>query len=104
MNDGIKMFHRENSHSVWNDIRLKGAVGVVVAVVDKDISPQQSMKVVGAINNKIKNIVYEGYHWVIYKMFFRDELKHNFISQSNSIAVCNTCLFMCVTNTSSGGK
>ena len=40
MNDGIKMFHRENSHSVWNDIELKGAVGV--AIVDKDISPQQN--------------------------------------------------------------
>ena len=104
MNDGIKMFRRENSHSVWNDIGLKGALGVVVAVVDKDISPQQSMKVVGAINNKIKNIVYKRYHWVIYGMFFRDELKPNFSSQSNSIGVCNTCLFMCVTNTSSSGK
>ena len=39
MNDVIKMFHRENSHSVRNDIGLKGAVGVAVAVVDKDISP-----------------------------------------------------------------
>ena len=43
MNDGIKMFHRENSHSVWNDIGLKGALGVAVAVVDKDISPQQNI-------------------------------------------------------------
>ena len=62
------------------------------------------MKVVGAINYKIKNIVYECYNWVIYKMFFRDELKPNFISQSNSSGICNTCLFMCVTNTSSSGK
>ena len=37
-------------------------------------------KVVGAINSKINNIiVYEHYHWVIYKMLFREELKPNFI-------------------------
>ena len=53
-------------------------------------------KVVGAINYyNINNIVYEHYHWVIYKKLFREELKPNFISQSNSIGVCNTiCLFM----------
>ena len=50
-------------------------------------------KVVGAINYKINNIVLH-YHWVIYKILFREELKSNFISQSNSIGVCNTCLFM----------
>ena len=37
------------------------------------------MKVVGAVNYKINNIVYEHYHWVIYKMLFREELKPNFI-------------------------
>ena len=52
------------------------------------------MKVLGALSYKIDNIVYEHYHWVIYKMLFREELKANFISQSNSIGVCNTCLFM----------
>ena len=36
-------------------------------------------KVVGAINYKINNAVYEHYHWVIYKMLFREELKPNFI-------------------------
>ena len=29
-------------------------------------------KVLGVINYKINNIVYELYHWVIYKMLFRD--------------------------------
>ena len=57
-------------------------------------------KVVGAINN----IVYELYHWVIYKILFREELKPKFNSQSNSIGVCNTCLFMYVTDTKSSGK
>ena len=36
-------------------------------------------KVVGAINYKTNNIVYEHYYWVIYKMLFREELKPNFI-------------------------
>ena len=49
------------------------------------------MKVQGALSYKIDNIVYEHYHWVIYKMLFREELKPNFISQSNFIGVCNTC-------------
>ena len=62
------------------------------------------MKVVGAINYKIKDTVYERYHWVIYKIFFRDELKPNLTSQSNFIGVCNTCLYVCVTNTLSSGK
>ena len=61
-------------------------------------------KVLGAINYKSNNIVYEHYHWVIYKMLFREELKPYFISQGNSIGVCNTCLFMSVTNTLSSGK
>ena len=52
-------------------------------------------KVGGAINYKINNIiVYEHYHWVIYKMLFREQLKPNLISWSNSIGVCNTCLVM----------
>ena len=46
------------------------------------VHSRNRMKVVGAINYIIKNIVYERYHWVIYEMFFRDELKPNFISQS----------------------
>jgi len=61
-------------------------------------------KVVGAINYKINNIVYEHYQWVIYEMLFREALKSNFISQSNSFGVCNTCFCMCVTNTFSSGK
>ena len=52
------------------------------------------MKVLGALSYKIDNIVYEHYHWVIYKMLFWEEFKPNFISQSNIIGVCNTCLFM----------
>ena len=32
-------------------------------------------KVVGAINYKINNIVYEHHNWMIYKMLFREELK-----------------------------
>ena len=61
-------------------------------------------KVLRAINYKINNIVYEHFHWVIYQMLFREELKPNFISHSNPIGVCNTWLFMCVTNTSSSEK
>ena len=36
-------------------------------------------KVVGAINYKTNNIVYEHYHWVIYKMLIREELKPNIL-------------------------
>ena len=61
-------------------------------------------KVLGAMNYYKINNVYEHYHWVICKMFFREELKPNFISQGNSFGVCNTCLFMSVTNTLSSGK
>ena len=42
-------------------------------------------------------------HWVIYKMLFRQELKHSLNSQGNSIGVSNTCLFMYVTGTLSSG-
>ena len=62
------------------------------------------MKVNGAINYKINNIVYGHYHWVIYKILFREELKPNLNSQNNSIGVCNTCLFMHVTDTLRSGK
>ena len=31
-------------------------------------------KVVGAINYKMNNIVYEHHNWVIYKMMIREEL------------------------------
>ena len=48
---------------------------------------------------KMNNTVYEHYRWVICKMLFREELQPNFVSQSNSIGVCNTCLFMSVTIT-----
>ena len=58
-----------------------------------------STRVVGAINYNIINILYEHYNWVFYKMLFREELKTDFNSQRNSIEVCNTCLFMYVTNT-----
>ena len=37
------------------------------------------MKVVEAINYKINNIVYEHYHWVIYKMLFREELANSIL-------------------------
>ena len=53
---------------------------------------------------KINNTVYEHYHWMIYKMLFRDELKPNLNSKSNSIEVCNTCLFIYATDTLSSGK
>ena len=39
------------------------------------------MNVVGAINNKINDIVYEHYHWVIYKKLFVEEFKPNLNSQ-----------------------
>ena len=42
-------------------------------------------KVIGAINYIINNIVYECYHWVIYKILFREELKPNLNPQNNSI-------------------
>ena len=86
--------------NIGNDTKLY----VVFLEEVQSVHSRDRMKVVGAINCKIKDIGYECYHWVIYKMFFRDELKPNFISQSNSIGVCNTCLFMCVTNTPSSGK
>ena len=44
------------------------------------------------LNCKIKNIVYEHYHWVIYKMLFREELNLN--SNSNSIGVYNTFIYV----------
>ena len=94
------MFHCLLYHSL-NSVRDK-IIGndtklylVVFLEEVQSVHSRNRLKVVGAINYKIKNIVYERYHWVIYKMFFRDELKPNFISQSNSIGVCNTCLFMC---------
>ena len=87
--------------NIGNDTKL---YLVVFLEEVQSVHSRDRMKVVGAVNYKIKNIVYQCYHWVIYKMFFRDELKPNFISQSNSIGVSNTCLFMCVTNTSSSGK
>ena len=54
------------------------------------------MKVVGAINNyEINGIVCECNNWVIYDMFLMEELKpNNKNSQSRSVWVCNTCLFM----------
>ena len=53
-------------------------------------------KVVGAINYYKINIVHEHYHWVIYKMLFREELKPNLNSQSNSIGVC---VYLCTSPT-----
>ena len=56
------------------------------------------LKGVGAKNNKINNFVYEHYYWMINKMLFREELKPNLNSQSNSIGVCNTHL-LCTSST-----
>ena len=87
--------------NIGNDTKL---YLVVFLEEVQSVHSKDRIKVVRAINYKIKTIVYECYHWVIYKMFVRDEIKHNFILQSNSIEVCNTFFFMCVTNTSISGK
>ena len=80
--------------NIWNDIKLYFFLEEVQFVHNR-----VRKEVLGAINYKINNNVYEHCHWLIYKMLFREELKPNFIWQSNSLGVFNTCLFMCVTNT-----
>ena len=82
--------------NIWNDTKL---YLVVFLEEVQFLHSRDRMKVLGALSYKIDSTVYEHYHWVIYKMLFTEELKPNFISQSNSIGVFNTCLLMCVTNT-----